>query len=42
MTFVWLPAEAPTLAFIGLTWKSLRNPQFELQVRSHSGMSWVQ
>lgn len=25
-------AVAPTLALIGLLWKSLRNPQFELQV----------
>ena len=28
------PAAAPTLAFIGLLWKSLRNLQFEMQVRS--------
>lgn len=29
---IFPPSVAPTLAFIGLAWKSLRNPQFELQV----------
>lgn len=29
---IFSPAVAPTLAFIGLLWKSLRFPQFELQV----------
>lgn len=32
---IFPPNVAPTLAFVGLIWKSLRNPQFELQV-SHS------
>ena len=32
---IFLPAVAPSLAFVGLAWKSLRNPQFELQVRNH-------
>lgn len=31
---IFPPAVAPTLAFVGLIWKSLRNPQFELQVSS--------
>jgi len=30
---MYLGAVAPTLAFIGLIWKSLRNSQFEVQVR---------
>ena len=29
---IFPPDTAPTLAFIGLLWKSLRNPQFEYQV----------
>lgn len=29
---VWPPAAAPTLAFVGLLWKSLRYIQFEMQV----------
>ena len=29
---IFVPAVAPTLALVGLLWKSLRNPQFELQV----------
>jgi hypothetical protein len=32
---IFPPNVAPTLSFVGLIWKSLRNPQFELQV-SHS------
>ena len=31
---IFVPAVAPSLALIGLLWKSLRNPQFELQVLS--------
>lgn len=30
---IFPPNVAPTLSFVGLIWKSLRNPQFELQVR---------
>ena len=33
-----VPAAAPTLAFIGLLWKSLRNLQFEMQVRQPTGI----
>ena len=33
---IFPPSVAPTLAFIGLLWKSLRNPQFELQACSGS------
>ena len=29
---IFPPAVAPSLAFIGILWKSLRFPQFELQV----------
>ena len=30
---IFPPSVAPTLAFVGLAWKSIRNQQFELQVR---------
>ncbi|EIE23106.1 FAD/NAD(P)-binding domain-containing protein [Coccomyxa subellipsoidea C-169] len=30
---IFVPSVAPTLAFIGLLWKSLRNSQFELQAK---------
>ena len=29
---IFPPSVAPTLAFVGLAWKSIRNQQFELQV----------
>ncbi len=31
---IFLIPTAPTLAFVGLPWKSVRFPQFELQVRN--------
>ena len=33
---IFPPAVAPTLAFVGLVWKSIRNQQFEIQVRNVS------
>ncbi len=38
---IFPPNVAPTLSFVGLIWKSLRNPQFELQV-SHSAKCKVE
>ena len=47
---IFPPDTAPTLAFIGLLWKSVRNPQFEYQVSaawsqmtlSICGTGWIQ
>ncbi len=33
---IFVPAVAPSLALVGLLWKSLRNPQFELQARGQA------